>query len=156
MRTTTGTRDVPVYEDASRTLGWYDGEDGVFAWVLCFFTGISTQHMEDNVCHAVLHSRSRTWTRFWDVNAVDRDEVHLLMRWLLVVPPLGRPSRPSISRAQCRLPAIGSVFVFFLKVSQFPIRTCRYISILHVRSRTNGYKQNTKNGTLKQRTDSWV
>ena len=60
-------------------------------------------------------SRSRIWTRFWAVNALDRGEVHLSVRGLLDVPHLARPSRPCKLRPRpcsCRLPAAGTVFVY--------------------------------------------
>ena len=51
----------------------------------------------------------------WAVNALDRDEVHFSVRWLLDVPHLARPSRPWKYRPRpClrRLPAAGAFFVF--------------------------------------------
>ena len=57
-------------------------------------------------------SRSHILTRFQAVNALDRDEVYLSVRWLLDVPRLARPSHPSSKPCSRRLPAAGAFFVF--------------------------------------------
>ena len=68
------------------------------------------KYMYRYVGHVVSAVEKSYLTRFRDVNALARDEVHHSMCCLLDVPHLARLSR--LCRSSRRLPTTGIVFVF--------------------------------------------
>ena len=77
-------------------------------------------------------SRSQIYIRFSAVNALGRDEVHHLVRYLLDVPLTLLVSPDAAGRRLHRARVVslrGVLFLFLVKIPRLSVRAYRYVSI---------------------------